>query len=215
MHSDLELQQEVPGEQAPDAGAQDPSFDALLEANPLYRQAHNDRVRRAVEGRLRGHREERDRLRPLMEALEKRYGCADVEGLVRAVAEDRPILTRQQKLEAFRGQVAATRNRFPGFRLEQEARNPTFRRMVAAGMPMQDAYRLAHQDRALTAAMGYAIQRTRRAMADQIRAGGLRPGENALTGRAILPARPDPRRLTGQQRRDLKARVARGEKVYW
>lgn len=219
MHNDLDPQAAAPAvpgetETAPDAGAQ-PSFEALLEANPHYRQAHNERVRKAVEGRLRNQREAQARLEPLLEALHSRYGSCDTEELIRALAQDRPVKSRKEAVEDFRGQVAATRKRFPAFRLEREMRSPAFGRLVAKGVPMEEAYRLAHQDKALMAAMGYAIRRTRQALADGLMAGTRRPGENALGGRTSVPSRPDPRRLTGQQRKELKARVARGEKVYW
>lgn len=48
------------GEAAPDAGVQEmPSFDALLKQNPQYKAAYDQKVRKAVEGRFRGMREQK------------------------------------------------------------------------------------------------------------------------------------------------------------
>ncbi len=213
---------EVPGEaQTPDAGArenQTPSFDSLLKENPHYKAACDARIRKAVEGRIRDYKAmeaRQERMAPLLEALTRRYGSEDVEALTRAVSEDQPRQTRQQTLEAFRAQVAATRKRFPAFRLGKEMENPAFGKLVAKGVPMEEAYRLSHQNEALLEAMGYAIGRTRQALSDQLLAGSGRPPENALGSRASAPGPQDPRSLTAQQRKALRSRVARGEKVYW
>lgn len=122
------------------------------------------------------------------------------------------------KLPAF-GQVVAqareTQKRYPGFQLAKELGNPAFGSLLAVGAPVRAAYELAHRRELILAAMGYAVRRARQSMAQELAQGRRRPAENAMVGHAAPLQAPDPRQLTGDQRRDLRRRVAQGEKVYW
>ena len=112
-------------------------------------------------------------------------------------------------------QAKATQARYPGFQLAKELGNPAFGSLLAAGAPVRAAYELAHRRELILAAMGYAVRRARQSMAQEMAQGRRRPAENAMVGHAAPLQAPDPRQLTGDQRRDLRRRVAQGEKVYW
>lgn len=206
----------------PDAGAEtggDLSFEALLKEKPAYKAAYDARVKRAIAGRFRQMKEleaHRDRTDPVLKAVAKRYGLTweaggDTEPLLKALEAPHNGPDREQ----LRSQVAAMRGRFPGFHLGRELENPAFARLVAAGTPLEAAYRLTHERELLERAMGYAIGRTRQSLSDRLRAGQNRPGENGMKPRQSPQAAPDPKSLTAQERKSLRSRVARGEKVYW
>lgn len=207
----------------PDAGAEqsgDLSFEALLKEKPEYKAAYDARVKRAVEGRFRQMRqleEQNTKSDAVLRALAQQHGLQwssgqDTQPLMDALqAASRS--SREKAAGKLRDQVAAIRRQNPAFRMEQEMRNPLFCRLLAEGTPIEAAYRLAHQPDTLTQAMRYAISRTRQAMADQLRSG--RPQENGLTPRVSTQSVPDPKSLTRQERKNLRDRVAKGEKVYW
>ncbi len=213
------------GENTPsDAGTEmsgDLSFEALLKEKPEYKAAYDARVKRAIEGRFRQMRqleESHAKAAPVLRALAQRYGLSwqegeDTQPLLDALSAP-PQPSREERKSKLRDQVTAMRGRYPSFRLEQEMRNPIFGRLLAQGTPVEAAYRLAHQPDALAQAMGYAISRTRQALADQMRSGS-RPPENAMTPRLSPQTAPDPRSLTPLERKNLRSRVAKGEKVYW
>lgn len=157
--------------------------------------------------------------RSVLEALASRYGMSwepdNQEALLRALEQDNPPLTREQALENLRQQVALIQTREPGFRLEKAMGNPRFGQLVARGVPVLYAWLLTRQKQDMTRAMGYAIDRTRKAMTDQLRAGGIRPREAGGRSTQAAAERPDPGAMTPKERKALRQRVARGEKVYW
>ncbi len=227
----LDLQQ-FAGEEAdttgaelqPDAGAEkqgEGSFELLLKENPEYKAAYDARVKRAIDGRFRQLRqlEERSTKADLvLSALAQKYGLSwkngdDTQPLLERLTDEAKT-GREEAVGKLRDQVIAMRRRNPSFRMEEEMKNPTFGRMLAHGVPVEAAYELAHRPEAIAQAMSYAITRTRQAMADQMRSGG-RPQENGLTPRISPQTTPDPKNLTRQERKNLRDRVAKGEKVYW
>lgn len=210
----------------PDAGAADSgssSFEELLKSKPEYKNAYDARVKRAIEGRFRQMKQLEDRQKqaaPLLKAVAQRYGLnwedgSDIQPLMDALQADTAPAGRESAKKALMDQVAAIRRQHPGFRLEREMQRPAFGRLVAQGVPLAAAYSLSHQPEAIAEAMGYAIARTRQAMADQLRTGRQRPPENGLHAHLSAPAAPDPKAMSPQQRKNLRDRVARGEKVYW
>lgn len=220
-------QSAIPGESEttqPDAGAEDSSersFEALLKSKPEYKTAYDARVKRAIDGRFRQMKRLEDRQNqtaPLLKAVAQKYGLdwkdgGEIQPLLDALAGDAPNSSREAAKKALCDQVAAIRSQHPDFRLEQEMRRPAFGQLVAQGVPLSAAYTLSHQPEALAQAMGYAIIRTRQAMADQLRIS--RPSENGLHTRLSGQAAPDPKSMSSQERKSLRDRVARGEKVYW
>lgn len=178
---------------ASDAGMQESplSFEELLKQNPQYKAAYDEKVRRAVEGRFRGMRDS-----------EQKQKKQDGE-------------QNRQRLAAFLESAREFERREPGFRLRQELRNPVFHGLVAEGTPLEAAYLLAHQEEALLRAMAYAIHHTTGRAAQSIRSGALRPREGAAGSKASAPTAPDPRALSGKDRKALREAVSRGKKIYW
>lgn len=110
---------------------------------------------------------------------------------------------------------------FPNFDLQQELKNPVFARMTAPGkgvMSVEDAYHAVHR-KEIQAASGQIIaQKTAEKISNAIQSGSRRPNESGASSQAPSVSTFDYAKASKQQResfkKDLRARMARGEKVY-
>ena len=108
----------------------------------------------------------------------------------------------------------------PGFNLQTELKNPAFLRMTSpnVGISVRDAYYAVHHDEMQTAAMQATAKATAQKISNNIQAGQRRPDENGISGQAPSATTFDYRNASREQReafkKDLRARMARGEKVY-
>lgn len=109
---------------------------------------------------------------------------------------------------------------FPNFDLRKELQNPVFARMTSpnVGISVEDAYYAVHRNELQTAAMQATAQKTAQKISNSIQAGSRRPVEAGATGQAPSVTTFDYSKASREQReafkKDLRARLARGEKVY-
>jgi hypothetical protein len=109
---------------------------------------------------------------------------------------------------------------FPNFDLQTELKNPAFLRMTSpnVGISVRDAYYAVHHDEMQTAAMQATAKATAQNISQNIQARQRRPDENGISGQAPSATTFDYSKASPEQReafkRDLRARMARGEKVY-
>ena len=127
----------------------------------------------------------------------------------------------QQHIDRMEQQGKALKKIFPNFDLRTELRNPAFVRMTAPGkgiMSVEDAYYAVHRNEIQTAAMQATAQQTAQKLSNAIQAGSRRPDEAGTTGQAPSVTTFDYRNASREQReafkKDIRARMARGEKVY-
>lgn len=117
-------------------------------------------------------------------------------------------------------QAQAMKKVFPNFDLQTELKNPAFLRMTSpnVGISVRDAYYAVHHDEMQTAAMQATAKATAQKISNNIQAGQRRPDENGISGQAPSATTFDYSKASPEQReafkRDLRARLARGEKVY-
>ena len=108
----------------------------------------------------------------------------------------------------------------PGFNLQTELKNPAFLRMTSpnVGISVRDAYYAIHHDEMQAAAMQATAKATAQKISNNIQAGQRRPDENGISGQAPSATTFDYSKASRDQReafkKDLRARMARGEKVY-
>lgn len=141
---------------------------------------------------------------------------------------------RQQRAQELSLQEQKVRNHFiglenqakemqkivPGFDLKTELKNPAFLRMTSpnVGISVRDAYYAVHHDEMQTAAMQATAKATAQKISNNIQAGQRRPDENGISGQAPSATTFDYSKASRDQReafkKDLRARMARGEKVY-
>lgn len=110
---------------------------------------------------------------------------------------------------------------FPNFDLQQELKNPAFARMTAPGkglMSVEDAYHAVHRNEIMTGAMQIAAQKTAEKLSNAIQSGSRRPNESGASSQAPSVTTFDYSKASKAQREafkaDIRARMARGEKVY-
>ena len=148
------------------------------------------RVQKILDGRLKGLRQENEKLRAAVD--EKRTnGVKAMENLV--------------------GQAEEIGRVYPGFDWRKEMENGQFSRLIAAGVDGRTAYEVVHKEELLQRAMQYASRRAGEQMARSIATGGKRVGENG--GRSISVSRSDPRTLNSQELSEIRQRVMNGEKI--
>ncbi|MDO5012854.1 MAG: hypothetical protein Q4E56_05060 [Pseudomonadota bacterium] len=122
-------------------------------------------------------------------------------------------MQRREEFDRIVRQFAEVQAIYPGADLSQELANPDFGRLVSNGVPARTAYEVLHKaeiDAAKTRAVAQAAQQ--QAVAG-IQANGMRPPEGAANAGNGVPVQFDPRKLTKQQRDEIRARVNRGEKI--
>ena len=110
---------------------------------------------------------------------------------------------------------------FPNFDLRTELKNPAFARMTAPGkgiMSVEDAYRAVHRKEIESAASQIIAQKTAEQISNAIASGSRRPDESGASSQAPSVSTFDYAKASREQReafkRDLRERMARGEKVY-
>ena len=131
--------------------------------------------------------------------------------------EDQKLRAHFEKLQQ---QGDAMKKVFPNFDLRAELQNPAFARMTSpnVGISVEDAYYAVHRNEIQTAAMQATAQRTAQNISKSIQAGSRRPDEAGASGQAPSVTTFDYSKASREQReafkKDLRARMARGEKVY-
>ena len=182
---------EASGDTAPDAGAQE-DFEALIRGR--YKEEFDAKVRKILDGRLRGMRQENQRLKEQKEKL---------EGVRKAEAAER--------IDRLRRQEGELRRLYPDFDWQREMRSERFGRLILAGVEPRTAYETVHGRELMEKAMHYAAGRTRRQVAGSLASGMSRVAENG--GRSIAVTASDPRGLTSEDLADIRRRVLDGEKI--
>jgi hypothetical protein len=126
----------------------------------------------------------------------------------------------QQHFEKLERQGKELQKVFPKFDLKKELQNPAFARMTHpnVGISVEDAYYAVHRSEIQAASMEAAVQKTTEKISSAIQAGSRRPNEAGTSSQAPSVSTFDYAKASREQREafkaDLRARMARGEKVY-
>lgn len=114
---------------------------------------------------------------------------------------------------AWMGQAEQVKQLFPDFNLAEEMKNPSFARLLRAGVDIPTAHQAMHGQEILPAAMAYAARQMERAMADAFRSGCGRPAENGLQGGGAVLAGGTVAGMSRQDYARICRMVERGERV--
>ena len=126
----------------------------------------------------------------------------------------------QQHFGKLEQQAEQMKKVFPSFDLRTELQNPAFARMTSPniGISVEDAYYAIHRNEIQTASMQIAAQKTAEKLSNAIQSGSRRPNESGASSQAPSVTTFDYSKATKAQREafkaDIRARMARGEKVY-
>ena len=98
--------------------------------------------------------------------------------------------------------------------MKEAAENDDFRKLLSSGfISVEAAYMATHMDQVLGGAMAKTASAVRQGISENIQARGKRPSENGLFSNSAAVMKVDPSKLTREQRRELEARAARGERI--
>lgn len=176
------------GDTAPDAGERQEDFEDLIRGR--YKADFETRVRKILDGRLRGLRQEVAQLRQWERERDLRHQAA-----MGRLSRQEPEIQRV----------------YPEFRWQREMDDPGFARLIDAGVEPREAYEMVHRRELTAKAMHFAAQMAARQAARVVASGGQRVREN--TGRSASVSRPDPGKLTSQELADIRRRVMDGERI--
>lgn len=122
-------------------------------------------------------------------------------------------MQRRAEFDRLVQQFAEVQTLYPGADLGQELANPEFGRLVSNGVPARTAYEVIHMAELNAARTRAVAQAAQQQAVDGIQAGARRPQEGAAGGAPGAALGLDPRKLSKQQREEIRQRVMRGEKV--
>ena len=161
------------------------------------------------------------------EALEKGISVDSLKQLKKMERENAALKKQMQQTQMdeqnrqrvlnLQAQAEAMQQTYPGFDLNAEMQsNPVFARMVwESGIPVKTAFEAVHHDQILSGAIQTAAQRTQQMAAQSVQANMRRPVENGVNSAPAALHVTDPKKLTREQRQDIRNRVNRGERIVW
>jgi predicted HAD superfamily Cof-like phosphohydrolase len=126
---------------------------------------------------------------------------------------------RVRKNIEWRQQSEALKAKYPSFDLAAEITNEKtgvrFAGLLNSGVDIQSAFQAVHFDEIMSGAITAAGQKTADNITSTIQAKGQRPKESGAASTPGVIIKNDPSKLTAADRKDIAARVARGEKITW
>ena len=119
----------------------------------------------------------------------------------------------QQQMAAWMRDAEAVKAKFPQFDFRAELQNEAFGRLLKAGIPVEQAYTVLHQEELMKNAMAATANSVAAATADNIRARGNRPQENGASPAPGTIIKSDVNSLTKEDRKNIVRQVRRGANI--
>ena len=119
----------------------------------------------------------------------------------------------QQQMAAWMRDAEAVKAKFPQFDFRAELQNEAFGRLLKAGIPVEQAYTVLHQEELMKNAMAVTANNVAAATADNIRARGNRPQENGASPAPGAIIKSDVNSLTKEDRKNIVRQVRRGANI--
>lgn len=120
---------------------------------------------------------------------------------------------QREKIEGWLRQEAQFKQKAPDFSLREELANPEFERLLAAGVNVETAFNVIHQDEIMSGAMNYTAKKAVEKTVNDIKARGMRPSENGLGTTATEPKRKTVGEMTGEEILEIANKAKKGEKI--
>lgn len=115
----------------------------------------------------------------------------------------------ERQCEAWLSEARELKNEHPGFDLDTEMKNPTFRTGLRLGMDMKSLYRGMHFDEAVESIR----RRAAISAAEGVRKSLSRPGEVGIKGPRAVRSVTDVAALSDEEMEEIVKRIAKGDKV--
>ena len=120
----------------------------------------------------------------------------------------------REQVTRWHAEAEELKKEFPEFDLQTEAQNESFVGMLQAGVPMANAYRVAHWQEIESGIVSRAAKNAEQQVVAAIRSGQSRPTENAGNATNAVVVKSDPSKWTDADWKEVKKRVRRGEKIF-
>ena len=120
---------------------------------------------------------------------------------------------QREKIEGWLRQEAQFKQKAPDFSLREELANPEFESLLAAGVNVETAFNVIHQDEIMSGAMNYTAKKAVEKTVNDIKARGMRPSENGLGTTATEPKRKTVGEMTGEEILEMANKAKKGEKI--
>ena len=120
---------------------------------------------------------------------------------------------QREKIEGWLRQEAQFKQKAPDFSLREELANPRFEGLLAAGVDVETAFNVIHQDEILSGAMNYTAKKAVEKTVNDIKARGMRPAENGLGSTGAEPKKKTVGEMTGDEILEMANRAKKGEKI--
>lgn len=120
---------------------------------------------------------------------------------------------QREKIEGWLRQEAQFKQKAPDFSLREELANPEFERLLAAGVNVETAFNVIHQDEIMSGAMNYTAKKAVEKTVNDIKARGMRPPENGLGTTATELKRKTVGEMTGEEILEMANKAKKGEKI--
>ncbi len=138
---------------------------------------------------------------------------AENEQLKAAEAERQRIAAINDSLADWQRQAQELQRIYPGFNLQQEAQNETFRSLLGNNIPVRTAYEVVHQQEIQQGLIQRAAQEAKQKTVAGIQAKSGRPRENAAGKPQAGTIKSDLKSLTIKDFEEIDRRLARGERI--
>lgn len=119
----------------------------------------------------------------------------------------------QQQMAVWMRDAEAVKAKFPQFDFRAELQNEAFGRLLKAGIPVEQAYTVLHQEELMKNAMAATANSVAAATADNIRARGNRPQENGAAPAPGTIIKSDVNSLTKEDRKNIVRLVRQGAHI--
>ena len=119
----------------------------------------------------------------------------------------------QQQMAVWMRDAEAVKAKFPQFDFRAELQNEAFGRLLKAGIPVEQAYTVLHQEELMKNAMAVTANNVAAATADNIRARGNRPQENGASPAPGTIIKSDVNSLTKEDRKNIVRLARRGADI--
>lgn len=133
----------------------------------------------------------------------------------KALLQQQEAMASQQKADAqyayWTQEAEQLKAKYPNFDLASEAKNQDFVSMLAANVPMEQAFKVIHMDDMMAQAVDAAMTTAQKQVTDNIRARGSRPQEAGLNSSNGIEHKVDVDKLSGKDLKEIARRVERGE----
>lgn len=120
---------------------------------------------------------------------------------------------QREKIEGWLRQETEFKQKAPEFSLRAELANPEFERLLAAGVNVETAFNVIHQDEIMSGAMNYTAKKAVEKTVNDIKARGMRPSENGLGTTAAEQKRKTVGEMTGEEILEMANKAKKGEKI--